>query len=61
MPGRIRNTLDNTNELVDMLKDLIRKLNDGIEGSIIRDGEGTFLQFFTGEINELPIKVKVKL
>jgi hypothetical protein len=39
----------------------VRKLNNGIEGSIIRDGEGTFIQFWNGEINELPIKIKVKL
>lgn len=61
MPGRIRNTLDNTNELVDMLKDLVIKLKDGVKVSIIREGEGTFIQFWASEISELPVKIKVEL
>lgn len=49
---------DNTLSLADSL---LMELKDGVRLTLVREGEGTLLQFLRGEIAELPIKVRIEV
>ena len=57
--GQIARTSDNANEAIDFAEALLGEIMDGVEFTLVRRGEGTIMQFIMGEIDELPIGVKL--
>lgn len=57
--GEIQRTSNNANELIDYAEALLAEFMDGVTFTLVRKGEGTLMQFLSGEIDELPIGIKL--
>lgn len=57
---RLRERLDNVENLVDLVKKLVGEIEDGVTVELENTGEGTVWQFLHGEIKTLPVRLKVK-
>lgn len=58
---RLRERLDNIDDLVDLFKEVLKEAQNGVDITVENTGEGTVWQFLHGEIKTLPIKLKVTL
>lgn len=59
--GQIQRTSNNANELIDYAEALLAEMMDGVSVTLFRKGEGTLMQFLSGEIDELPIGIRLEL
>jgi hypothetical protein len=59
--GQIQRTSNNANEAIDFAEALMAELMDGIGVKLVRKGEGTFMQFAMGQIDELPFELRIDL
>lgn len=57
--SEIQRTSSNVNELIDLADLFVNELMDGVTFTIVRKGEGTLMDFFSGKIDELPISIKL--
>jgi hypothetical protein len=49
--------MQNTNELLDFAEEVM----DGVTLTVVHQGEGTLMDFFSGKIKELPIGIKLTI
>lgn len=61
MQRQASGTMGNANALIDMGKDLIEDIQDGVSIKIVRKGEHSIVDFLLGKCDELPLSIKIDL
>ena len=61
MQAEAQQTMGEAQLTLKALAALAEEVKDGVRLLLIREGDGTLLQFLRGEIEELPLRVKIAI
>jgi len=59
--GHAHATMSDAQALLAFARDFLADVADGVEFSIVRTGDATVKDFLEGKVDELPLKLKMKV
>jgi hypothetical protein len=62
MQSQAQHTMVNADRMIDLAKDMIDDIQDGVTVKLVRDpDQGSIMDFVTGKIDELPLKISIEI